>query len=101
MAFFSKKTAGDRDVVIPFLEDEPAGDKTSSPLVVLRPTLAAIGGNVLLGDPVDDCANSRPHAGTCAHGAGLVRGVEDEVRQVAAIAAGYVFERFQLYVLDA
>jgi hypothetical protein len=30
-----------------------------------------------------------------------VRGVEDEVGQVTAVAAGYVLERFQLYVLDA
>src|ERR1700675_2775941 len=49
---------------------------------------------------IDDSANSRPHAGTGAHGAGLVRGVENEVGQIAAITARYVFERFQLDVLD-
>ena len=87
LAFSPEKTAGDGDVVIAFLEDEPAGNETSSPLVVFRTAPAAIGGNVFLGNAIDDCANSRPHAGTGAHGAGLVRGVEDEVRQVAAIAA--------------
>jgi len=87
LAFFSEKTAGDGDVVIALLEDEPAGDETGSPLIVFRTALAAISGNVFLGNPVNDRANSRPHAGASAHGAGLVRGVEDEVRQVAAIAA--------------
>src|SRR6266850_7757573 len=100
LAFFSEKTAGDGDGVIAFFEDEPAGDETSSPLVVFRTALAAKSGNVFLRNAVDDRANSRPHAGAGAHGTGLVRGVEDEVGQVAAIAAGYVFERFQLYVLD-
>ena len=83
----SEKTASDGDAVIALLEDEPAGDETSSPLVDFCTALAAISGNVFLGNAVDDCANSRPHAGTGAHGAGLVRGVEDEVGQVAAIAA--------------
>ena len=87
LAFLSEKTAGDGDAVIALLEDEPAGDETSSPLVVFRTALAAISGNVFLGNAVDDRANSRPHAGTGAHGTGLVRGVEDEVGQVAAIAA--------------
>src|SRR6266850_6040224 len=87
LAFLSEKTAGDGDVVIALLEDEPAGDETSSPLVVFRAALAAKGGNVFLRDAVDDSANSRPHASTGAHGAGLVRRVENEVGQVAAIAA--------------
>ncbi len=87
MAFFSEKTAGDGDGVIALLEDEPARHGTSSPLVVFRTALAAVGSNVFLGNAVDDRANSRPHAGTGAHGAGLVGGVEDEVGQVAAIAA--------------
>ena len=87
MAFFSEKTAGDGNGVIALLEDEPTGDKTSSPFVVFRAALAAISGNVFLGNAVDDRANSRPHAGTGAHGAGFVRGVENEVGQVAAIAA--------------
>ena len=72
--------------MIALFEDEPAGDKTSSPLIVLGATLAAVSGYVFLGDPVDNCANSRPHASTGAHGARLVRGVEDEIRKVAAIA---------------
>lgn len=86
-AFPSKKTSGDRDGVIALLENELAGDKASSPLVIFRTVLAAIGGNVLLGNAVDDRTNSRPHAGTGAHGTGLVRGVEHEVGEVAAIAA--------------
>src|SRR5712671_6925078 len=101
LAFLSEKTARDGDRVIALLKDEPAGDETSPPLALFCTMLAAISGNVFLGNAVHDRANSRPHAGTGAHGAGLVRGVEDEVGQVAAIAAGYVFERFQLYVLDA
>src|SRR5208283_836484 len=101
LAFLPEKTAGDGDAVIALLEDEPAGDETRPPLVVLRTALAAISGNVFLGDAVNDRANSRPHAGTGAHGTRLVRGVENEVGQVAAIAAGNVFERFQLYVFDA
>jgi len=87
LAFLSEKTAGDGDAVIALLENEPAGDEASSPLVVFRTALAAISGNVFLGDAVDDRANSSPHAGAGAHGAGLVRGVEYEVGQVAAIAA--------------
>ncbi len=87
LAFFSEKTAGDGNGVIALLENEPTGDQTSSPLVVFRTALAAISRNVFLGNAIDDRANSRPHAGTGAHGAGLVRGVEDEVGQVAAIAA--------------
>src|SRR5207245_2014930 len=87
LAFFSEKTAGDGDGVIALLEDEPARDETSSPLVVFRTALAAVSGNVFLGNAVDDRANSRPYAGTGAHGAGFMSGVEDEVRQVAAIAA--------------
>ena len=87
LAFLSEKTASDGDVVIALLEDEPAGDKARSPLVVFRSALAAKGGNIFLGNAVDDRANSRPHASPGAHGAGLVRGVEDEVRQVAAITA--------------
>jgi len=87
LALLSKEPAGDWDGVIALLEDEPAGDETSSPLIVFRTALAAISGNVFLGNAVDDRANSRPHAGSGAHGTGLVRGVEDEVGQVAAIAA--------------
>ena len=87
MAFFSEKTAGHGDGVIALLEDEFTRDYTSSPLIIFCTALAAIGGDIFLGNAVDDCANSRPHAGTGAHGAGFVRGVENEVGQVAAIAA--------------
>ena len=87
LAFLSEKTAGDGNGVIALLEDESARDETSSPLVVFRTAFTAISGNVFLGNTVDDRANSRPHAGTGAHGAGFVRGVEDEVGQVATIAA--------------
>jgi len=61
----SEKTAGDGDVVIALLEDEPAGDEASSPLVVFRAALAAIGGNVFLGDAVDDRANSSLTSASC------------------------------------
>ena len=44
-------------------EDESAGYETSSPLIVFCSVLAAVSGNVFLGDPVDDRANSRPNAG--------------------------------------
>ena len=87
MAFLSEKTAGDGDVVIALLEHEPAGNETSSPLVVFRTALAAVSGDVFLGNAVDDGANSGPHAGAGAHGARLVRGVQDEVGQITAIAA--------------
>jgi len=101
LAFLPEETAGDGDVVITLLKDDPAGDKTGPPLAVFRTMLAAISGNVFLGNAVHNRSNSRPHAGASAHGTGLVSRVEDEIRQVAAIAARYVFERFQLYVLDA
>jgi hypothetical protein len=87
LAFVSKKTTGDGYGVIALLEDQSTGDETSSPLVIFRTALATISGNICLGNAVDNRANSRPHAGTCAHGAGLMRGVEDEVGQVATIAA--------------
>jgi len=87
--------------MIALLKDEPAGDETSSPLVICCTALAAISGNVFLGNTVNDRANSRPHAGTGAHGTRFVRGVEDEVGEVPAIAAGHVFECLQLHVFDA
>jgi hypothetical protein len=101
LAFLSQKTAGNRNAVIAFLKNEFARDKTGTPLALFRTMLAAISGNVLLGNAVNNRANSGPHAGTGAHGTGLMRRVKDEIRQVAAISAGYVFERFQLHVLDA
>ena len=87
--------------MIALLEDEPAGDQTGSPLVVFRAALAAVSRDVFLGNAVDDSADSIPHSGAGAHGAGLVRGVKNEVGKVAAISARYVFERFQLDVLYA
>jgi hypothetical protein len=86
LALFAEKTARDGDEVIALFEDEAARDETSAPLVVFRSVLAAISSNVFLGNAVDDGANSRPHTGTGTHGARLVRGVEHEVGQVAAIA---------------
>ena len=86
LAFLSEKTAGDGDWVIALFEDEPAGDKTSSPLIVFGAVFAAVSGYIFLGNAIDNRANSRPHASTGAHGARLVRGVEDEIRKVAAIA---------------
>ena len=101
LAFLPEETSGDGDVVIALLEDEPTGYQASPPLVVFRSMLAAISGNVFLGNAVDDGPNSGPHARPGAHGTGLVRGVEDKVRQVAPIPAAHVFERFQLHVFDA
>jgi hypothetical protein len=87
LALSPEKTADDRNGVIALLEDIPAGNQTSSPLVFFRAALAAIRSNVFLGNTVDHRANSRPHAGSRAHGTGFVRGVEDEVGQVPAVAA--------------
>jgi len=50
VALFSEKTVGDGNVVIALLEHEPAGDETSSPLVVFCAALAAKSGNVFLGN---------------------------------------------------
>ena len=101
MAFFAEKTADHGDVVIALLEDEPAGDQACAPFINFVSMLAAVRVNVLLRNTVNDRANFGPHAGAGAHGAGFVRGVKDKVGQVAAIAAGYVFQHFQLDVLDA
>jgi len=87
LAFSAEKTADDGNGVIALLEDIPAGNQTSSPLVVVRTALAAVSSNVFLGNAEDDRANSGPHAGTRAHGTGFVRGVEHEVGQVPAVAA--------------
>src|ERR1700689_3217681 len=101
LAFSAEKTADDGNGVIALLEDKPAGNQTGSPLVVFRTALAAVSSDVFLRNAVDDRANSRPHAGARAHGTGFVRGVEHEVGQVPTVAAGYVLERFQLYMFDA
>ena len=101
LAFGAKKAPRDRDDVIALLEHEAAGDQARAPLVVIRAALSAKGIDVFLRDPVNDRADSGPHARPGTHGAGLVGGVEDKVGQVAPISAGYVLERFQLHVLDA
>jgi len=87
LAFLPEETAGDGDMVITLLKDDPAGYETGPPLAFFRAMLAAVSGNVFLGNAVHHRSNSRPHAGTGAHGTGLVSGVKDEIRQVTAIAA--------------
>ena len=87
LAISPEKTADDGNGVIALLEHKPAGNQTGSPLVVLRTALPAISSYVFLGNAVHDRANSRPHAGTRAHGTGFVRRVEHEVGQVPAVAA--------------
>jgi hypothetical protein len=101
LAFSAEKSTDDRDAVISLLEDEPAGDQAGSPLVIFRTALASVRVDVFLGNAVDDRADSGPHAGAGAHGAGLVRGVKNEVGKIAAVTAGYVLESFELDVLDA
>src|SRR5476651_79970 len=86
LALSPEKTADDGNGVIALLEDIPAGNQTSSPFIVFRTALAAISSNVFLRNAVDDRANSRPHAGSRAHGTRFVRGVEHKVGQVPAVA---------------
>ena len=87
LALLPEKTADNRDAVIALLKDKAAGYETSSPLVVFCSVLVAICGNVLLGDAVDDRADSRPYAGTRTHRTGFVCGVEDKVGEVTTITA--------------
>ena len=101
LALFSEKTPDDGNWMIALRQNVSAGDQTSSPLILFRTALAAVSGNVFLRDTKNDRANSRPHARAGAHGAGFVRGIEDEVEQVASIAARYILECFQFDVLDA
>ena len=100
-AFGAEKTTKDGCNVIALLKDESAGNEAGSPLVFFRSALSSISGDVFLRDSVYDGPDSRPHARTRAHCAGFVRGVEHEVGQIATITARYVFERFQLNMLDA
>src|SRR5437762_10357145 len=79
LAFGAKKAPRDRDDVIALLEHEAAGDQARAPLVVIRAALSAKGIDVFLRDPVNDRADSGPHARPGTHGAGLVGGVEDKV----------------------
>jgi hypothetical protein len=48
LAFSAEKAADGGNGVIALLEDKPAGNQTSSPLVVFRAALAAISSNVFL-----------------------------------------------------
>src|SRR5437660_11410179 len=90
LAFFSEKTAGDRDGVIALLENEPAGDKTRSPLIVLGAALATVSVYVLLRNAVDNRANSRPDDSTGTTGARLGRRATDGGGDVGAIVDGVV-----------
>src|SRR5262245_54562514 len=96
-----QKTADDGYRVIALLEDQSAGNEARSPLVFFCPALSSISGDVFLRDSVYDCTDSRPDARTRTHRAWFVRGVEHELGQIATITARYVFERFQLHMLDA
>jgi hypothetical protein len=101
MAFTAQETANHGNVVIALLEDESAGDQARAPFINFVSVLATVCINIFLRNAVNDGANLGPHAGTGAHGAGFVCGVEDEVGKVAAITAAHVFEHFQLDVFDA
>ncbi len=101
MAFLAKKAADDRDVVIALFEDVAARDEAGAPLIDFSTVRAAVGVNVFLRYAVDDGADFGPHAGPGAHGAGFVRGVENEIGKIAAVTAGNVFKRFEFNVLDA
>ncbi len=91
VALFAEEAADNGDMVIAFVEYEAAGDQAGAPLVNFRAMRATIGVNVFLRDAKDDGANFRPHAGTGAHGARLVRGIENEVRKITAVSAGNIF----------
>lgn len=101
MAIFTKKTADHGDVVIAFFEDVAAGDEAGAPLIEIVAVCATVGVDVFLRNSEDDGADFGPHAGTGAHGAGFVGGIEDEFGEIAAVAAGNVFERFEFDVLYA
>jgi hypothetical protein len=100
LAFFAQEAARDGDAVIAFAENEAAGNQARSPLVVLVAALAAVRGDVLLRHAVNHRANSGPHACASTHRARLVRRIQDEIGQIAAIATAHVFERFELHVFD-
>src|SRR5436305_854231 len=101
LAFPSEETASHGNYVIAFLEHQSAGYQASSPFVIVGAALAPICGNVFLRHAVNDRANPRPYAGAGAHRARLVRRVENKVRQVAAVSARHILQRFQFDVLDA
>jgi hypothetical protein len=58
LALLSEKTPDHRDGVIALLENQTAGYEAGSPLVVIRAVLAAIRGNIFLGNTIDDGADS-------------------------------------------
>jgi hypothetical protein len=101
VAFAAEESAGDGDDVIAAFENQPARDQAGAPLVFLGAALAAVRGDVFLGDAIDDGADAGPYAGSSAHGAGFVGGIENKVGEIASIAAADVFEGFQLHVFDA
>src|SRR5579862_4648716 len=85
LAFLAQESADDGDAVIPFFENEAAGDEASAPLINFVAVLAAVGVDVFLRNSIDDGSDFGPDAGAGAHGAGFVSGIEDEVGQVAAV----------------
>ena len=92
--------AEDGDVAASLFEDVLAGDEAGAPFEFVGAVLFAVGVDIFLGDAVDDGADFGPDAGAGAHGAGFVGGVEDEIREVAAVAGGDVLQGFELDVLD-
>jgi hypothetical protein len=101
MALFSEETTDDGNVMVALLEDVATRDEAGAPFVKIRSMLAAVGVDVLLRNAKDNRSNFGPYTGAGTHGTGLVCGIEDEVGEVTAIAAGYVFEGFQFHMLDA
>src|SRR6516162_3600826 len=101
LAVVAQKSGDCGNRVIAFLEYQFTRNQAGAPFVFLGAALLSVGGDVFLGDSVDDGADPRPDAGSGAHGAGLVRGVEDEIGEVATVAAGNVFESLEFDVLDA
>src|SRR5690349_398456 len=101
VALLAEKAAGHGNDVIALLENQAAGDQARPPFINFRAALAAVSRDVFLGNAENHGANSRPYAGAGAHGAGLVRRVQNKVGQVPAITAANVLQRFQFDVLDA
>ena len=87
--------------MVALFENMAAGDEAGSPFVEIRSVLTAVGVDIFLRNAIDHSANSGPNSGSGAHRARLVRGIENKIGEITAITAGYVFERFEFYVLDA
>jgi len=87
--------------MVALLEHELARNQTSPPLVVFPAVFPAVGIDVFLRNAVDHGPDLDPDGRPGAHRARLMRRVEHEVRQVAAIAAGDILQGFQFDVLDA